>query len=133
MGQNGAKKIKMTKKLFVTAALFIGMIAGAMVFSSFKTPNEQIKSKTSPISMTDDGWEYWSNVRAVQYYLPSKKKGQFGEDCEVQRRAWCGEAQYRVKVVRSYGKVYYYPVSESPIEGYRYCYYYDSDVWCFNM
>lgn len=55
MGYNCAKKNKMTKKIFVTAALFIGMIAGAMVFSSFDTPKQKVSKEFSSITK-GDGW-----------------------------------------------------------------------------
>lgn len=42
------------KKLFIAASLIIGMIAGAMVLSSFSEPKQEIK-KCEKFSITD-GW-----------------------------------------------------------------------------
>lgn len=50
MGYNRAKN-KMKKNLFVTAILLIGMIAGAMVFSSFKAPKQEKNTNVKQIEM----------------------------------------------------------------------------------
>lgn len=54
MGYNLAK-IKMTKKIFVTATLLVAIIASAMVFSSFKAPKEN--TTISKIEMNASTWK----------------------------------------------------------------------------
>ena len=44
------------KKLFIAASLLIGMIAGAMVLSSFSEPKEEINKDCMGICVKDDGW-----------------------------------------------------------------------------
>lgn len=43
------------KKLFIAATLLIGMVAGAMVLSSFVAPKANDKTECSQITM-NDGW-----------------------------------------------------------------------------
>ena len=43
------------KKLFIAASLIIGMIAGAMVLSSFSEPKQDGKNESTEITMSD-GW-----------------------------------------------------------------------------
>jgi len=45
------------KKLFIAASLIIGMIAGAMVLSSFSEPKEELNEDCIEITMADD-WTY---------------------------------------------------------------------------
>lgn len=45
------------KKLLIAASLLIGMIAGAMVLSSFSEPKEMDYKTCTEITMTD-GWTY---------------------------------------------------------------------------
>lgn len=44
------------KKLFIAASLLIGMIAGAMVLSSFSEPKEEGNKDCMGICVKDDGW-----------------------------------------------------------------------------
>lgn len=49
----------MTKKLFVTVALLIGIIAGGMVFSSFMAPKDEKNNDVTQITMNDN----WKKFR----------------------------------------------------------------------
>ena len=51
------------KKLFIAASLIIGMIAGAMVLSSFSASNVSTKSENVKIESNDDG-EYIDTFKA---------------------------------------------------------------------
>lgn len=44
------------KKLFIAASLIIGMMAGAMVLSSFSEPKEDVNKDCTGICVKDDGW-----------------------------------------------------------------------------
>lgn len=115
-------------------AILTGMVAGAMVFSSFAAPKQDIKGNTSEIIINDNGWEDWAKVAVQGYYQNENTNGQWRQghygatDCQVQRREWCGEKEFRIRFGREW-----YPVSESPVKGYRYCFYYLNEVMCFNM
>ena len=121
----------MKKVLIVTAVLF-GMMAGVMLLSSFSTVKESEETTVTKVNVTDGEWEDWTTVSAKGYYTASKKSTNTGyTNCKVQRRAWCGETQYRIKTP---GNSDWRPVSESPIDGYKYCFYESfNEVYCFNM
>lgn len=113
-------------------ALLTGMVAGSMVFSSFVAPKQDLKCESSETIMNDDGWENWTKVDAVPY---SNNHGQWEKDygssyrgLQVQRRAWCGDVQYRVLVSGTP-----YSVTKSPTDDYPYCFYKDGRAFCFYM
>lgn len=123
------------KKVLITMAVLTSMMACVMVFSSFVAPKEEVKSETSKTVMNDDGWEDWSVVSAHLYYKDDNGRWRINnwgaptlEGLKVQRRAWCGETQYRINYRGSW-----YPVSKSPIDDYPYCFYEGTSAWCFRM
>ena len=122
------------KKTLIIIAVFTGMVAGGMVFSSFAAPNKTQNTEISKTISDDDGWEdYTSGVEAMTYEKRDGewvKKGTSSTGCIVQRRTWCGSPEYRISP--NYRRTWY-AVSESPVDGYMYCYYVGSSVNCFNM
>lgn len=118
------------KKLLISATLLIGMMAGAMVLSSFTEQKEGEKTPTK-IAMEDDGWEDYATVTLFKY---ERKNGEWKyckfklDKTTVQRRAWCGENEFRVKVWSKWIRV-----AKSPIEDYKYCAQEGEVIWCFDM
>lgn len=53
------------KKLFIAASLIIGMIAGAMVLSSFSEPKQEESIDYTDIMMAD-GWTYVGEYRGFR-------------------------------------------------------------------
>lgn len=86
MGYNRAKK-KMKKNLFVTAILLIGMIAGAMVFSSFKAPKQEKNTETTSIAMGDD----WKVIRENVPYCDADANA-----CAGYGKVWINKDTYQV-------------------------------------
>lgn len=55
------------KKLFIAASLIIGMIAGAMVLSSFSEPKQEINKECTQFSVNDP--VYWEGeAKTADYY-----------------------------------------------------------------
>lgn len=79
----------MTKKLFVTATLFIGMIAGAMVFSSFKAPKEEKSTNAAQIQMNDS----WKKFREGVAYCDGEK-----DACMGRGDVWVNTDTYQVVI-----------------------------------
>lgn len=122
------------KKLLISATLIIGMVAGAMVLSSFTRTNGTPKMDVN--SSTDDGWEDWTSVTAYCY-----KQNDNGEwikttdtrpNSKVQRRMSCGEREYRIKLYMT-GDPTWSPVTKSPTDDFPYCSYKGRYAWCFRM
>ena len=57
------------KKVLISATLLIGMMASAMVFSSFTTPKENVKVLTSQTNLREEGW------RRVGIYIGKTDNG----------------------------------------------------------
>lgn len=116
-------------------AILTSMVAGAMVFSSFVAPKQGGKTIISEITVNQDGWENWTQVRAYAYKRDQNNGEWFRyssymplESVPVQRRAWCGDVQYRV-LYRGTP----YSVTNSPTDDYPYCFYMDGYAFCFYM
>ena len=110
-----------------------GMLAGAMVFSSFAAPKQELKCESSETIMNDDGWEDWTTVSAHSYVRCYNRdgwcRGQLDYDkVQIQRRAWCGNVQYRALLNGTP-----YSVTKSPTEDYPYCFYRGDQAFCFYM
>ena len=120
------------KKVLITMAVLVSMIAGTMVLSSFTAPKQDVKENTSEI-INDDGWDDYAIVMACPY---NKHNGQWerdrtlvcSKDLLVQRKAMCGTPEYRIKI-----KGTWCPVSSSPVDDYRYCGYLNGVAYCFDM
>lgn len=116
-------------------AVLTGMVAGAMVFSSFAAPEQDVKSETSEIVLNDDGWENWATVCATGFFSNANTNGEWrrgswgGCDLQVQRREWCGEKEFRIRYRGDWHPVH----KGSPVEGYNYHFYYLSETLCFRM
>ena len=72
------------KKLLISATLLIGMMASAMVFSSFTTPKEQDETFTSQVNV-QDGWKevgrytgYCEENGATKKFIIWEKSGMCG-------------------------------------------------------
>lgn len=107
-----------------------------MALCSFTKPN--IKDDTNEFFLTDDeGWEDYKVVRAIDYDWDRQSDGwkrgyNIASKAIVQRRAWCGESEYRFKdndVSTRWIRV----STNCPIEGYKYCAQYGERLWVFNM
>lgn len=83
------------KKVFMAIAVLTGLVASGMVFSSFTISNKT-EATPSVIEILDDGWEYYTSVGLMTL----SRNGEFNPynltQYEVQRRAWCGEKEYRI-------------------------------------
>ena len=106
-----------------------------MIFACINTYQTNIFATTTSANATsmsyeDGSWEDWtSGVKAKEFNARTKEStGCAAYNCKVQRRKSCGEREYRINYSGTW-----YPVSPSPIEGYSYCFYYGSSVFCFNM
>lgn len=126
---------KQMKKLIMTIAVFATLLGGTMLFSSFTTAKEQKKADTTNVNVTDDGWENWTRVSIYPYerkngqWVKSSKSSPGFSECQVQRREWCGEKEYRIQLWERW-----YPVTSSPIDDYRYAFYGPNGyAYCFNM
>lgn len=121
------------KKYFMIAFLLLGLIAGAMVLSSFATPKIEKRTDVSESYVDDEGWEDYCEVKAYLYKYSNGKyidSGVYWSSCQVQRRAWCGAAEYRIHCASYNG---WYPVQQSPVDGWRYCFYVGQSVIVFNF
>ena len=57
------------KKVLISATLLIGMMASAMVFSSFTTPKENVEVLNNQVSAQDD----WREVGRYSGYIDGKQ------------------------------------------------------------
>lgn len=127
------------KKLFIAASLIIGMIAGAMVLCSFTTMKESENVSEVNCNVADEEWSYYTKVSVHGYYKSSMSKNwenlgngnhNYYSNCEVQRRNWCGEKEYRIMIN---GTWYNVVTHDCPVSQYNYYAWVGTYIYCFNM
>lgn len=123
------------KKSIISGIILITMIAGAMLISSFTISKQVLKTSAENEKVTDNGWENWTKVTIYPYerkngeWIKSRISSPGFFSCQVQRREWCGEKEYRICLWENW-----YPVTKSPVSGYRYAFYGpQGKVYCFDM
>jgi len=106
-----------------------------MVFSSFVEYKHDSKMISGNVIMAENGWEDWSRVSVTPY---ERKNGEWVRssisspgfsECKVQRREWCGQKEYRICLWEKW-----YPVTLSPVKGFKYAFFGPNDrAYCFDM
>ena len=145
------------KKLFLLLAIINIMMTSCQYIGT--NENEKVvkdqEGNTENTITTQGDWENYSKITAILYifkngnwkpsYEPNNNSDigesydeyrarleEFGPEkinnVNVQRKKIGSETEYRV-----YWNGNYYPVSESPVKSFKYCFYYKSGPYCFNM
>lgn len=90
---------------------------------------------TADLYYYKNGWKKVKDIKVpdnetYDQYHERKKWMDIAEidDMKVQRRYKGNDVEFRV-----YWRRNVYPISESPVNGYLYCFYYKSRAFCFNM
>lgn len=127
MGYNCAKK-KMKKDLFVTAILLISMMAGSMVFSSFKAPKQEKNTENTVVAMSDD----WTPIGTTEIIkmdgrrVAATQTVQVYSNSDGTRAIKDGKYYHEIEENTRYGMV---PADECIECGYRYRVLYLGDYW----
>lgn len=123
------------KKVLISATLLIGMMASAMVLSSFSVYKQNAKAVLDNYEVKDDGWSYWTEANIIPYqkengkWVKSRMSSPGFSKCRVERREWCGEKEYRIRLWEKW-----YPVTSSPVGEYKYAFYGPNNMaYCFDM
>lgn len=128
------KFINKMKKVMITATLFIGMMASAMVFSSFTTlkGDESAHPTISTLLLTNSNNDDWERVgvmeisKIVGNNASATQKVQVYNNSDGNRAVKDRYGYHIIEENRQYGR---YPKDECPECGYRYKVFYEGDYW----